>query len=88
MNCDSTGHKCGSPETCGKCLTCYGSGRKFMSESDFEDYLNDTYPLVEICGIKYPAGYSLRQVDETAFRCAYLDYITEDCETCGGTGKR
>jgi hypothetical protein len=56
-----------------------------LTEEEFEDYLNEVYGDVDICGISYPAGNVLKQVDETAFDVAYADHDTErwKCGECG-----
>jgi hypothetical protein len=36
-------------------------------DDDVENYLNDCYDTVDICGLEYDAGTALRQIDEYAF---------------------
>lgn len=56
---------------------------KEISEKEFEDKLNEIHGTVEICGITYAAGYALRQVDETAFRCSMSDLPEVwECSEC------
>jgi hypothetical protein len=45
-----------------------------MREAAFVDMLNDVYGEVTICGMKYGAGYALREVDPIAFRCMKSDF--------------
>ena len=42
-------------------------------ERQFADHLNDIYGDVDICGIEYPAGNALYDVDPIAFRTAMND---------------
>jgi hypothetical protein len=57
---------------------------KEYSEDDFEEMLNDMFPEAEVCGYTFPAGYALKELDPTAFRCAMADqpvvYICSECE--------
>ncbi len=46
-----------------------------MDEQDYEAYLNEAYPPINICGIEYDTGYALRQVDPTAFRVGFADWL-------------
>jgi hypothetical protein len=45
----------------------------FESEEQFEDYLNDIYEDVLICGMSMQKGSILRKCDPIAFRCAMAD---------------
>ena len=73
-----------------ECPTCEGSGKVAgeWEDSEFEEYLNDAFGDVEVCGLKYPAGRVLREIDEIAFNCAMSE--TEppevECSDCGGSG--
>ena len=52
-------------------------------EKEFEEYLNDCYPSVNICGIEMDQGTILKKCDPIAFRCA-LSYepIKYGCSEC------
>jgi hypothetical protein len=41
----------------------------------FDEMLNDCYPEIEICGLKYSPSLALKRVDETAYCCSANDYI-------------
>lgn len=43
-------------------------------EDQYEEWLNDCYGDVDVCGISYPAGRALRELDPIAFRCGRNDY--------------
>jgi hypothetical protein len=43
-------------------------------ERKFADYLNELNGDVNICGIDYPAGNALYEVDPTAFRTYLNDW--------------
>jgi len=53
-------------------------------EKDHEDYLNECFGEVDICGLKYAAGYALREIDPIAFQCGLSDmplqYQCGECE--------
>ena len=48
-----------------------------ISEREFENYLDDIYGDVDICGMKYSAGRALKELDPIAFNCAKSDYESE-----------
>lgn len=43
------------------------------SEKEFEEYLDEIYGDVEICGMKFSSGRALKELDPIAFRCAMSD---------------
>jgi hypothetical protein len=59
----------------------------FESEESFEEYLNDCYEPVSICGMTMDQGTILKECDPIAFRCAmndsqeYTDIYV--CPICG-----
>jgi hypothetical protein len=55
----------------------------YMSDEEYEEFLNELYGEVEICGLKYSAGYALRQLDETAFNCGQSETLRFKCGECG-----
>lgn len=65
--------------------------RKEISEDQFEDYLNDCYGMVDVCGLEHDAGSLLRQIDPIAFRTALNDYEgsgDNDIWICCGCGQK
>lgn len=54
-------------------------------EEEFEEYLNNAYGDVEVCGMSYPAGRALKELDPIAFNCALSDepirYACGECDT-------
>jgi hypothetical protein len=57
---------------------------KEYTEDEIEEMLNDSYPEVEVCGYTYPAGWVLKELDPTAFRCVQADMETRwVCDECG-----
>ena len=54
-----------------------------LDEKEFEDYLNDLYGDVDVCGMSMPAGSVLREMDDCAFRTARNDHnSTQDVWEC------
>lgn len=53
------------------------NGEVDLSESEFQDYLDEIYGTVEVMGMTYGAGNVLSGVDPVAFRCAQGDYENE-----------
>lgn len=47
-------------------------------EKAHADKLTGIYGEVEICGLKYGAGYALYEIDYTAFRCSMADMEEEE----------
>jgi len=45
-----------------------------ISESEYEDVLNELYDPVTICGMEYEQGTALKELDPVAFRCGKSDY--------------
>lgn len=56
-----------------------------FDEDDYQAMLDDTQPDVNVCGMEYPAGRALRELDPIAFRCGYADWTASlsktDCPT-------
>lgn len=44
-------------------------------ESQFEEMINESYPLVEIIGMYFEPGRALKELDPIAFRESFLNYI-------------
>ncbi len=55
-----------------------------IQDSDYEDILNEQYPCVEVCDLRYSPGYVLRRLDRVAFNQSRNDYTdsldTEDTD--------
>jgi hypothetical protein len=57
-------------------------------ETEYEEWLNENYEEIDICGYKYDAGCVLSQIDPTAFREEYNDWLDNfdplyECSECG-----
>ena len=46
-----------------------------MASEMYEEMLDDCEGPVELCGMTYSASHVLREVDPTAFRCGFNDYV-------------
>lgn len=54
-----------------------------MTDSEYEDYLNEIYGDVEICGQWFSSGRALRKLDEIAFNCSKSELTQWKCSECG-----
>jgi len=45
-----------------------------VSEREYDDFLNDCYEEVEICGQTYAPAYALKMVDEISYNTGKSDY--------------
>ena len=55
-----------------------------ISESEFNDFLDDCYPEIELMGMTYNPSYALKELDPIAYNCAKSDYESnydlDDCQ--------
>ena len=51
-----------------------------IDESEYDDFLNECYGEVNICGYEYQAAYALKEVDPTAYRCGCADWYSDRYE--------
>ena len=62
---------------------------KELTDNEYEDQLNVNYGDVDVCGLPYPAGQVLREIDPTAFECGKSDFEDGlepeewECGDCG-----
>ena len=56
-----------------------------ITEDEYQDYLNEVYEDIEICGMIMSQGTILKECDYTAFRTGYVDYLDSlgDLYICG-----
>ena len=58
-----------------------------LSEDDlstrYDDFLDEVYPDLTIAGYSYNTSNALREIDPTAYRCGYSDWL--DSEIQNGT---
>ena len=52
-------------------------GEVTLSIDEYQDFLDEVYEEVNICGNTYSAGHALQQLDPVAFRCGKADYESE-----------
>jgi hypothetical protein len=52
----------------------------------YDQALNESYDSIDICGYKYSPAYALEQVDPTAYRCGFVDWLDawDDITEFGG----
>ena len=44
------------------------------AEDNFDNFIDEMYGEIEICGLSYYASNALKRVDEVAYRCGICDY--------------
>jgi ribosomal protein S27AE len=60
-----------------------------MTDEEYQDFLTGVFGEIDVCGFKYDAGYVLKELDPTAFRCGKVDEESEHGDTfkCGECGE-
>jgi len=48
----------------------------------YRQFLDEHYGQIDICGLKYLASIALREIDPTAYRCGFNDWL--DIEIAAG----
>ena len=51
-----------------------------VSDDCWDDYLDDVYGEVEICGQEYCASCALSLVDEVGYKCGKNDWLDVECQ--------
>jgi hypothetical protein len=46
--------------------------------SQYDDFLDEVYPMINICGYEYSPSRSLKEIDETAYRCGFNDWCDSE----------
>lgn len=46
----------------------------------YDDWLDDVYCLVDICGYKYDASHAFKVIDPVAYRCGFNDWADSELE--------
>jgi len=46
-------------------------------EELFDEYIDELYGYINICGMDYPASRVLKEVDPTAYDVMYVDWSAE-----------
>lgn len=54
-----------------------------MSDRDYEDYLDEIFGDVEVCGYSYSSGRVLHELDPIAFDCGKSELMQWRCDNCG-----
>ena len=54
-----------------------------LTDSEFDDFLDEAYDVVNICGMIYSASYALKNCDPVSYRCSKSDYENNfDLDDC------
>lgn len=46
----------------------------------YDEMLDECYGLVKICGINYQSSEALKEVDPTAYRVGFCDWLSAECD--------
>ena len=49
-------------------------------ESRYNDFLDDLYGEISIAGLKYSTSDAQKQIDPTAYRCGFNDWLDSELE--------
>ena len=56
-----------------------------IDEREYQEKLTEIYGTINICGMTFDAGYALKELDPTAFRCGMADepeqWKCTECDT-------
>ena len=60
-----------------------------LTDDKYEEFLDEVYGEVSVCGITFDAGRILRKLDPIAFRCGKNDYesMLDPIWVCGECGE-
>jgi hypothetical protein len=47
---------------------------RYGTSEQYDEWLNEVYGEIEICGFKYYASYAFKEVDPIAYGCGYGEY--------------
>ena len=54
-----------------------------LTEAEFDEYLDESYDEVNICGMTYSASHVLKECDPIAYRCTKSEYEANfDLDDC------
>jgi len=57
----------------------------------YDEYLDETYPDLEIAGLSYSTSRALAEIDPTAYNCGFNDWLDSEISESGvifeGNGK-
>lgn len=51
---------------------------EYEAEKLYIEFLNEVEPPIYLCGLEYSPAQVLAAVDETAFRCGFLDWLDSE----------
>lgn len=46
----------------------------------YDETLDEVYGIVKICGYEYQASQAFLDVDPTAYRCGFNDWLDSECQ--------
>ena len=49
----------------------------YLEEKQFDEFLDEIYDEVNVCGLEYYASYAFKEMDPVRYHCAYLDWCND-----------
>lgn len=53
---------------------------EYELDQDYAVMLDECYGTVKICSYEYDAAHALREIDPTAYRMGFLDWVDGECK--------
>ena len=50
---------------------------EYDMQKQYDEMLNECYPVVDVCGDKYKPAYALKELDPTGYNVGFDDYSDE-----------
>lgn len=57
--------------------------RESELQAQYDEMLDEIYPEVQIAGLNYSTSHALREVDPTAYRCGFADWLDSELRDGG-----
>ena len=51
---------------------------EYELEQMYNEFLDDCYPTVNVCGYDFNPSRALKELDPTAYRCGFLDWCDQE----------
>ena len=51
---------------------------EYELEQMYDEFLDECYPTVNVCGYDFDPSRALKELDPTAYRCGFLDWCDQE----------
>lgn len=48
------------------------------AKTQYNEFLDECYPTVKVCGYDFSPSYALKELDPTAYRCGFIDWLDSE----------